>query len=847
MKNRVPFLLLALFATACSGGETPAYDALWDKSTSRVTTPTTAQLRLDAPDDVVTHQRPHMMDDHGRYVHMRGINVSGSHKAPPTEVHELGMRPSRYPLEDLEDEDCRNAFPIPDKCVEKNEDGTPCTSTDTCTVDYVGSPFPIEDADRWYGEMARLGFNSVRLITNWESIQPYKPGSPKCLEDERYTDECYDLEYLEYYEQVIAKAKEYGIYVLVDMHQDIFSRHLMVNYNETPTYELGGRQVEPERGTIEHILYSLLPPYTDWVRGHGAPRWVVQTCLPEKDLNSKYWGMFRAGGQLTTPEGAVNLELLNNVQSLLTTLTGSGEPPEWFGDFISRIPTEHFEPNETADILPLSPWVLDGVLSLDINRCFAALFAGDEVFPNLRVDTADGVTKHIDDATAGSPDLRTYLQGEYIGVYRQLAQRAKKYDHVIGYDVMNEPVGAFIMLAIGGLFADLAAADPDNPDEEPVRDLVVNLLGDELGAQIFDVIKGMALLPTDGRPETLAKWGIDNIDMGAALAINFGFEANYLQPFYENVGQAIQDEDPNAIIWFEPATSIRLITGPQRFWDMPLTRPQGIKQLVYAPHWYPDIYPRPGLNSAPRNFNDDEWLYRDFTEDLKHHLEEAPAWMGNIPVVFGEFGTYFTFNGVENAAATGYEISSHVLNSYYEAFETLGVGNMVWCFSATNTAEYGESWNHEDFSIIGPDQEPRAWPAYVRTYARATSGKKLSEQFNSQYHFWDPEYGERPPERHYDLTMGRRESDAPTEIFVPALQYPEGFYLWISDGHAYFDADRQVVYWYPTKDAPGTTHRARVEPHTGKVEALGWSYLFKDGKVLVGSPDPSLVRGGVDR
>ena len=68
-------------------------------------------------------------------------------------------------------------------------------------------------------ELAGLGFNSVRLITNWESIQPYKPNSDICLGSDRYTDECYDLDYLAYYEALIAKAKAHGIYVLVDMHQ----------------------------------------------------------------------------------------------------------------------------------------------------------------------------------------------------------------------------------------------------------------------------------------------------------------------------------------------------------------------------------------------------------------------------------------------------------------------------------------------------------------------------------------------------------------------------------------------------------------------------------------------------
>ena len=137
---------------------------------------------------------------------------------------------------------------------------------------------------------------------------------------------------------------------------------------------------------------------------------------------------------------------------------------------------------------------------------------------------------------------------------------------------------------------------------EPIEDALKNLAGDDLGAELYAVISGLNLLPLDAHPFTLYQWGLQYVNTGAAAGMNIGFEEKYLQPFYERVGQAIQKEDDNAIIWFEPATSIRLLTGAQRFWDQPLAKPKGIKQLVYAPHWYPDIYPNLGINSPPPSF-----------------------------------------------------------------------------------------------------------------------------------------------------------------------------------------------------------------------------------------------------
>jgi len=368
--------------------------------------------------------------------------------------------------------------------------------------------------------------------------------------------------------------------------------------------------------------------------------------------------------------------------------------------------------------------------------------------------------------------------------------------------------------------------------------MLLDLLGPELGADVHALVEGLQLLPPDTQPETLAKWGLTGVDAAAALNMTLAFDDEYLPPFYERVGQAVQEEDPGAVIWVEPGSTLRQYTGPGPQWDHPLTRPQGIRQLVFAPHWYPDVYPTIGFNTPPRDFNADEWLYRDFTEPLGRLLDHAPSWLGNVPVVVGEFGTYFNLGGIEASMASDYEVSAHVLNSYYDAFEELSVGRMVWCFSADNDADYGELWNHEDFSLYGPDGEPRGWAAWERPHVRATSGRLLGEDFTSQFSFSDPEQGVPRPERRYELRMGVRETLAPTEVYVPRRQYPDGLYAWLSDGVAYLDPGRQTLYWYPDSDRPGHVHELRLEPPLPDREALDWSYLFRDGQVLTG-------RGGI--
>ena len=77
-RNFITASCCLILLAACTG-EAPQFDELRRLSTSRVATPTTETPRVDR-DDTVVHQRPHLLDAQGRYVQIRGINVSGSHK-----------------------------------------------------------------------------------------------------------------------------------------------------------------------------------------------------------------------------------------------------------------------------------------------------------------------------------------------------------------------------------------------------------------------------------------------------------------------------------------------------------------------------------------------------------------------------------------------------------------------------------------------------------------------------------------------------------------------------------------------------------------------------------------------
>jgi hypothetical protein len=117
------------------------------------------------------------IDAEGREVMLRGVNLGGDSKVP-------------WP-----------------------DGGThwPSDFSDHRTVSFIGRPFPLDDAPEHFSRLRSWGFNCLRLLTTWEAVEHAGPG-------------LYDEAYLDYIAEVARQAGDYGFYVLVDFHQDAWSR-----------------------------------------------------------------------------------------------------------------------------------------------------------------------------------------------------------------------------------------------------------------------------------------------------------------------------------------------------------------------------------------------------------------------------------------------------------------------------------------------------------------------------------------------------------------------------------------------------------------------------------------------
>jgi hypothetical protein len=121
---------------------------------------------------------PWFRDETGRILILRGVNLGGSSKVPSS----------------------------PDGATHRRE-----RFSDHRQVSFVGRPFPEAEADEHFARMRRWGFRVLRLLVTWEAIEHAGPGE-------------YDLSFLEYFTAIVRKAGEHGLAVIIDPHQDVWSR-----------------------------------------------------------------------------------------------------------------------------------------------------------------------------------------------------------------------------------------------------------------------------------------------------------------------------------------------------------------------------------------------------------------------------------------------------------------------------------------------------------------------------------------------------------------------------------------------------------------------------------------------
>ncbi len=173
---------------------------------------------------------------------------------------------------------------------------------------------------------------------------------------------------------------------------------------------------------------------------------------------------------------------------------------------------------------------------------------------------------------------------------------------------------------------------------------------------------------------------------------------------------------------------------------------------------------------------------------------------GNCPCLVGEFGCHIdlkkekTFRQWIRSGQRAFKWPVIALDLMYNALDALLLNGTLWNYTADNTNAFGDNWNLEDLSIFSRDQQGqtdwrvdinaggRAIDGFCRPYARYISGTLLKMEYRRKKGTFFIEY---EPDR---------KITAPSEIYIPSIQYPKGFNITCTGADWKQDESNQIIW-----------------------------------------------------
>ena len=425
---------------------------------------------------------------------------------------------------------------------------------------------------------------------------------------------------------------------------------------------------------------------------------------------------------------------------------------------------------------------------------FTVFFGGNDFAPDCRID--------------GEP-AQEYLQRHYVEAIKRLAARLAGLPNVAGYGSLNEPQCGYIefrdlagtseyrfigetalspldaMAAASGYARDVYRYKLKITGSRRLNRVRVNPRGARLWRDGFECIWKRHGVWSDAG-------GVPRIDkpdyFTQVQGRRVSFVQDYLKPFIQRFAQQVHTVSPSAFIFIEA------IPGK----EVPRFAPGELPGLVNASHWY-DVLMVYRNRYSPWYSAD---VYREklvvgrrrvrasFKEQIHHIVAFSHSDMSGVPTLIGEFGLMFKMHRARAYRTGNWARHVEALDAYYDALDANLVGGTIWNYCPDNTNLHGDNWNEEDNSIFSRDQQSdpddinsggRATLGFCRPYALKTAGVPLEMGFrvrSRHFHFsWTPDPAVQ----------------APTEIFLPRVQYPGGFSVELSSGSFTFDEAEQVL------------------------------------------------------
>ena len=609
----------------------------------------------------------YFVDADGRQVVLRGLNLGGDSKVP-------------WPNGGTQHED---------------------DFSDHRRVSFIGRPFLLSEADQHFSRIRDWGFNCLRLLTTWEAVEHAGPGK-------------YDTAYLDHLEQVCRKAGDYGLYVFIDFHQDVWSR-------------MSG--------------------------GDGAPGWTFEA----------------VGLDFTRFEAAGAAHVMQH-----------------------RFDYTHSSDKQAS--YPQMSWVQN--YRMPANAIMWTLFWGSKhITPDFLIE---GIA------------VSDYLQTHLLGAMAQVAKRVADMPHVIGFDSLNEPGLGWLGQGLSPTLVN-GKRQPNGPPMPGVVWSALDALAVAAGVPLELPVRGPGFDPKaetswqtvnplgvsiwrQGAPCPFAQAGIYALEASEKGTVAIGLKElafsqyqgraldiaeDVFEPFYHRVACTIRAIAPHWLVFAE-MDPFGAMLGRTFAAGMPA-------QSVNASHWYDvTLLVKKQFDSAlsvdlltgeqSRGVKEIGARYQRQLAAVKALAELVPS---GLPTLIGEFGIPYDLDeGAAYAAwANGtrddsiWQAHTQALSLMYDALDALHLSSTQWNYTAGNQnhARVGDQWNQEDLSVFSLDQpDGRAVHGFCRPYAQAIQGTLQRVFFDTESGVFELSYDADPA------------IDMPTQIYLPALQYPNGFNIALS-------------------------------------------------------------------
>ncbi|TDZ48249.1 putative glycosyl hydrolase [Colletotrichum trifolii] len=553
-------------------------------------------------------------DGYGRQVVLRGLNVAADAKLPsePDQPSHIGD----------------NFF-------------------DGDNVKFHNRPFSKDEAHEHFSRIKRYGYNTIRYVFTWEAIEAAGPGR-------------YDEEWIQHTIDVLRIAKEYGFYIFMDPHQDVWSRYCGGSGAPMWTIYACGLNPQSFAATEAAIVHNTYPKPDEF---------------PKMIWSTNYWRLAAAtiftmffGGRDFAPKCIINGI---NIQDFLQ------------GHFVAACAHLAKRIHEAGD---LENEVVVGWESMNEPGTGLVGYADLSVIPSaqkLKKGSCPTIWQTILTGSGRACEVETWDMGG-MGPYK------------VGRSLID-PHGEIAWLP----------ADYDDSRYGWKRDE-----GWKLGECIW-AQHGV----WDPKTDTLLNKNYFAKNPNTGKAIDHPeFTNTYFMHSYRLYRDAIRPIHKNCIMLMQYPT-LELppqIKGTED--DDPL--------MAFSPHWYDGItlmtkrwnkvwnvdvvgvlrgrYWHEALSvkvgeTAIRN------CFRDQLASLR---QEGLDRMGKHPCVMTEFGIPYDM-GDKKAYRTGdYTDQSLALDANYYGAEGSGMeGHCLWVYVAKNTHQHGDLWNGEDLSVFSLDDK----------------------------------------------------------------------------------------------------------------------------------------------